>query len=98
MLEPMVKMLITVPDDNVGDVIGDLNSRRGKVMGVEAKENVQVVTAQAPMAEVAKYAPDLTALTGGRGIFRMEFTHYEEIPAYMSEKIIQEAKDAQEEE
>jgi len=98
MLEPMVKMLITVPDDNVGDVIGDLNSRRGKVMGVEAKENVQVVTAQAPMAEVAKYAPDLTALTGGRGYFQMEFTHYEEIPAYMSEKIIQEAKDAQEEE
>ena len=98
MLEPMVKMLITVPDDNVGDVIGDLNSRRGKVMGVEAKENVQVVTAQAPMAEVAKYAPDLTALTGGRGYFQMEFTHYEEIPAYMSEKIIQEAKEAQEEE
>ena len=98
MLEPMVKMLITVPDDNVGDVIGDLNSRRGKVMGVEAKENAQVVTAQAPMAEVAKYAPDLTALTGGRGYFQMEFTHYEEIPAYMSEKIIQEAKGAQEEE
>ena len=98
MLEPMVKMLITVPDDNVGDVIGDLNSRRGKVMGVEAKENAQVVTAQAPMAEVAKYAPDLTALTGGRGYFQMEFTHYEEIPAYMSEKIIQEAKVAQEEE
>ena len=98
MLEPMVKMLITVPDDNVGDVIGDLNSRRGKVMGVEARENAQVVTAQAPMAEVAKYAPDLTALTGGRGYFQMEFTHYEEIPAYMSEKIIQEAKAAQEEE
>jgi elongation factor G len=98
MLEPMVKMLITVPDDNVGDVIGDLNSRRGKVMGVEARENAQVVTAQAPMAEVAKYAPDLTALTGGRGYFQMEFTHYEEIPAYMSEKIIQEAKGAQEEE
>ncbi len=98
MLEPMVKMLITVPDDNVGDVIGDLNSRRGKVMGVEARENAQVVTAQAPMAEVAKYAPDLTALTGGRGYFQMEFTHYEEIPAYMSEKIIQEAKVAQEEE
>jgi elongation factor G len=98
MLEPMVKMLITVPDDNVGDVIGDLNSRRGKVMGVEASENVQVITAQAPMAEVAKYAPDLTALTGGRGYFQMEFTHYEEIPAYMSEKIIQEAKGAQEEE
>ena len=98
MLEPMVKLLITVPDDNVGDVIGDLNSRRGKVMGVESRENVQVVTAQAPMAEVAKYAPDLTALTGGRGYFQMEFSHYEEIPAYMSEKIIQEAKGAQEEE
>ena len=98
MLEPMVKLVITVPDDNVGDVIGDMNSRRGKVMGVEAKDNRQVVLAQVPMAEVAKYAQDLTAMTGGRGHFQLEFSHYEEIPAYMSEKIIAEAKVAQEEE
>jgi elongation factor G len=98
MLEPVVKLSITVPDDNVGDVIGDLNSRRGKVMGVEPQEGRQVVQALVPMAEVAKYAQDLTAMTGGRGYFQLEFSHYEEIPAYMSEKIIQEAKVAQEEE
>jgi elongation factor G len=97
MLEPLVKVTVTVPDENMGDVIGDLNSRRGKVLGVESKGNYQVIQAQAPMSEVAKYAPDLTSMTGGRGSFQAEFSHYEEIPAYMSEKVIQEAKAAQEE-
>jgi elongation factor G len=97
LLEPIAKVSVTVPDDNMGDVIGDLNSRRGKVLGVDAKGNYQVIQAQVPMSEVAKYAPDLTAMTQGRGSFVSEFSHYEEIPAYMSDKIIQEAKTALEE-
>jgi elongation factor G len=97
LLEPMAKVAVTVPDEYMGDVIGDLNSRRGKVLGVDSKGNYQVIQAQAPMAEVAKYAPDLTAMTQGRGSFVSEFSHYEEIPAYMSEKVVQEAKAALEE-
>jgi elongation factor G len=97
LLEPMAKISVTVPDENMGDVIGDLNSRRGKVLGVDAKGNYQVIQAQVPMSEVAKYAPDLTAMTQGRGSFVSEFSHYEEIPAYMSDKVIQEAKAALEE-
>lgn len=97
LLEPIVKVSVTVPDDNMGDVIGDLNSRRGKVLGVDSKGNYQVIQAHVPMAEVARYAPDLTAMTQGRGSFQAEFSHYEEIPAYMSEKVIQEAKAALEE-
>jgi elongation factor G len=97
LLEPISKVSVTVPDENMGDVIGDLNSRRGKVLGVESKGNYQVIQAHVPLAEVAKYAPDLTAMTQGRGSFVAEFSHYEEIPAYMSEKVIQEAKAAQEE-
>ena len=97
LLEPIVKVTVTVPDECMGDVIGDLNSRRGKVLGVDSKGNYQVIQAQVPMAEVAKYAPDLTAMTQGRGSFQAEFSHYEEIPAYMSEKVIQEAKAALEE-
>ncbi|MGC1403476.1 MAG: elongation factor G [Thermodesulfobacteriota bacterium] len=97
LLEPIVKIAVTVPDESMGDVIGDLNSRRGKVLGVDSKGNYQVIQAQVPMSEVAKYAPDLTALTQGRGSFQSEFSHYEEIPAYMSEKVIQEAKAALEE-
>ncbi|MBI5602956.1 MAG: elongation factor G [Deltaproteobacteria bacterium] len=97
LLEPIVKISVTVPDESMGDVIGDLNSRRGKVLGVDSKGNYQVIQAQVPMAEVARYAPDLTAMTQGRGSFQSEFSHYEEIPAYMSEKVIQEAKAALEE-
>lgn len=97
LLEPIVKVYVTVPDDNMGDVIGDLNSRRGKVLGVDSKGNYQIIQAHVPMAEVARYAPDLTAMTQGRGSFQSEFSHYEEVPAYMSEKLIQEAKAAMEE-
>jgi len=97
LLEPIVKVTVTVPDENMGDVIGDLNSRRGKVLGVDSKGNYQIIQAHVPMSEVAKYAPDLTAMTQGRGSFISEFSHYEEIPAYLSEKVIQEAKAAMEE-
>ena len=73
----------------MGDVIGDVNSRRGRVLGVDSKGGYQMVRALVPMAEVLKYDPDLRSMTGGRGTFSLEFDHYEEVPAHQTEKIIQ---------
>lgn len=98
LLEPIMKVEVTVPEENVGDVIGDLNSRRGRVLGVEARGNYQVVQANVPMLEVLKYAPDLNSKTGGRGTFTMEFSHYEEVPAQLTEKIIAQTKKEKEKE
>jgi len=85
-------MEITVPDECMGDVIGDLNSRRGKVLGMETTGHNEVIKARVPMSEVLKYAPDLRSLTSGRGEFQLEFSHYEEIPPHLAEKVIKEAK------
>lgn len=93
LLEPIMAMEIIVPDENLGDVIGDLNSKRGKIQGVEPRANSQCIRALAPMAEVLTYANDLRSLTGGRGIFTMEFSHYEEVPTHLSQKIIAAAKE-----
>jgi elongation factor G len=92
LLEPIMKMTISVPEDVVGDVIGDLNSRRGRPLGMEPKGSVTEVKAEVPMAEVLDYAPDLRAITGGRGDYTMEFERYEEIPAHLAQKVIAEAK------
>jgi len=98
LLEPIMKVEVTVPDENIGDVIGDLNSRRGRVLGVEGRGNYQMIQANVPMAEMLKYAPDLNSKTGGRGTFTMEFSHYEEVPAQFSEKVIAQAKKDKEKE
>jgi elongation factor G len=98
LLEPVMKMTVTVPEENMGDIIGDLNGRRGRVLGVEAEGRNQVITAHVPMIEVLLYAPDLISKTGGRGTYEMEFDHYEEVPPHQAEKIIAEAKAAQEKE
>jgi len=98
LLEPIMKMTVTVPEDNMGDIIGDLNGRRGRVLGVEAQGKYQVITAHVPMVEVLLYAPDLISKTGGRGTYEMEFDHYEEVPPHLAEKIINEAKAAMEKE
>ena len=97
LLEPIMKMEVVAPEENVGDVIGDLNGRRGKILGVDAKGHNQVIKAQLPMAEVLRYAPDLKSMTGGRGSFTLEFSHYEEAPAHVSERIAGEAQQAKEE-
>jgi elongation factor G len=94
LLEPIMTMAVTVPDECMGDVIGDLNSRRGKVLGVDGKPGGQVIRALVPMAEVLKYAPDLRSMTSGRGSFQMEFTRYEEVPPHLAERVIKEAKAA----
>ena len=92
LLEPIMNMEISVPDECMGDVIGDLNSRRGKVLGMDTKGHTQVIKSRVPMSEVLKYAPDLRSITSGRGEFHMEFAHYEELPAHLAEKVIKEAK------
>src|SRR5262245_39477198 len=92
LLEPVVTLTVTVPDEFMGDIIGDLNSRRGKVLGAEPKGNgQQVIRAHVPMAEVLRYAPDLRSMTQGRGDFELELAHYEEVPAHLAERIIKEA-------
>jgi elongation factor G len=91
LLEPIMKMKITVPEENMGDVIGDLNSRRGKVVGVEPKANSQIIRAVVPMAEVLTYANDLRSMTSDRGLFSTEYSHYEEVPSHLAQKVINEA-------
>jgi elongation factor G len=97
LLEPIMELEVTVPDENMGDVIGDLNSRRGKVLGMDTKGRNQVIKAQVPMAEVLKYAPDLRSITGGRGMFTMKQTHYEEVPAHIQEQLVAQAQKDKEE-
>lgn len=98
LLEPIMNLEVIVPDDCMGDVMGDLNSRRGRIVGMDAKSGSQVIKAQVPMAEVLKYASDLTSLTSGRGIFSIGFSHYEEVPAHVCEKIVEAAARPEEEE
>ncbi|MFQ5849229.1 MAG: elongation factor G [Candidatus Binatia bacterium] len=95
-LEPIMAVEVVVPDDCMGDVIGDLNSRRGRVLGVEAKGHNQMIRAHVPMAEMLRYAPDLRSMTSGRGEFQIGFSRYEELPSHLSEKVIKEAKAAAE--
>jgi len=97
LLEPIMKLEILVPEDNVGDIMGDMNSRRGKIIGVEAKGKNQVVKAVAPMAEILRYAPDLRSMTGGRGTFTVEYSHFEEVPAHLAQKIVEAANKEREE-
>jgi elongation factor G len=93
LLEPIVELTISVPEDSVGDVIGDLNSRRGRPLGMEPKGSMTEIKAEVPMAEVLDYAPDLRAITGGRGDYGMEFLRYEEIPAHLAQKVIDKQRE-----
>jgi len=95
-LEPMVALEVSCPDECMGDVIGDLNSRRGKVLGMDTKGHGQIIKAVVPMSEVLKYAPDLRSITSGRGSFEQHFSHYEEAPPPVAEKIIKESAAARE--
>jgi elongation factor G len=97
LLEPIVNVEVEIPEANMGDIIGDLNSKRGRVMGMEPVGKRQLIKAQVPLAEMAKYTIDLKSMTQGRGKFRMEFAHYEEVPAQNAEKIIEKAKRGKEE-
>jgi len=92
LLEPIMNVEVTVPEEAVGDIIGDLNSRRGRVLGMTPRGHADVVAAEVPLAEMLSYAPDLTSMTGGRGDYHMEILRYEEVPAHLAQKIVEQAK------
>jgi elongation factor G len=98
LLEPVMKLEITVPEENMGDVMGDINQKRGRVLGMDAHGRNQVIMANVPMSECLKYAADLRSLSQGRGNFTMELSHYDELPSNLAERIMGEAKMEAEEE
>src|SRR5215210_4642332 len=92
LLEPIMEVDVTVPDDTVGAVNGDLNSRRGRLLGMEPKGGMTTIRAEVPMSEVLTYSQALTSMTGGRGEYHMHFLRYEEVPAHVAQKVISETK------
>ena len=97
LLEPIHKIVITVPDEYTGDIMGDLNTKRARVQGMDQKGNKSIITALAPLAEMQRYATDLRSLTQGRGVFTMELDHYAEVPAHLTQEITEAHKRGQEE-
>src|SRR5213596_3770296 len=97
LLEPIMQLEVTAPDDTVGAVNGDLNSRRGRLQGMEPAAGMTLIKAEVPMAEILTYAQSLTSMTGGRGDYHMHFLRYEEVPTHIAQKIIDEAKKEKEE-
>jgi elongation factor G len=92
LLEPIMLVTVTTPEDVVGDIIGDLNSRRGRPLGMDSAGGMTEVKAEVPMSEMLSYAPDLRSITGGRGEFAMEFLRYEEVPGHLAGKVVEEAR------
>jgi elongation factor G len=92
LLEPIMNVTVTVPDQFMGDVLGDLNTKRARVQGMEQKGSWSIVTAQAPLAEMQRYATDLRSMTQGRGYFTMEFSHYDTVPSHIAQQIIEKAR------
>jgi len=92
LLEPIMKLKITVPEEYTGDILSDLNTKRGRVLGMNPGGGFNVIDAQAPYAELVRYAIDLRSMTQGRGDFIMEFDHYEEVPAHLSQKVVEGMK------
>jgi elongation factor G len=90
-LEPVMNVEVYSPENYMGDIMGNLNGRRGKLQGMEQKGNMRIIKASVPMAEMLDFEPTLTSITGGRGSFLMEFSHYEEVPSHLQQKIIAEA-------
>jgi elongation factor G len=98
LLEPILNVEVIVPETFMGDIMGDLNSKRGRIQGMEPEDGLQKIRAQVPMAEMFKYSIDLRSMTQGRGFFSMEFSHYEEVPHQVAEQVIAAVKAAKEEE
>jgi elongation factor G len=93
LLEPIMLVTLSVPESFVGDVIGDLNSRRGHPLGMEPVGAMTEIKAEVPMSEVLSYAPDLRSITGGQGDYTLEFLRYEEVPAQLAQKLVGQAGD-----
>jgi elongation factor G len=96
LLEPVMLIIASVPDESVGDVMGDLSSRRGRPLGTESVGGMTEVRAEVPMSEVLSYAPDLRSLTGGQGEYTLEFLRYEELPAHLAGKVVEKAREEDE--
>ncbi|OOB78042.1 MAG: hypothetical protein BEN18_08990 [Epulopiscium sp. Nuni2H_MBin001] len=92
LLEPIMKVIVVVPEDYMGDVIGNINSRRGRIEGMEARSGAQEIRAFVPLSEMFGYATDLRSRTQGRGNYSMEFDHYEQCPKSIQDKVIADAK------
>lgn len=92
LLEPIMNVTITVPEQFTGDVLGNLNTKRARVMGIDQKKGTAIIKAQVPLAEMQRYATELRSLTQGRGVFSMEFSHYEEVPSHIAQAIIEQAR------
>jgi elongation factor G len=92
LLEPIVDIAIEIPDEYMGDVMGDLSARRGKVLGMDTSGSNQIIKGQVALAEILTYAPDLRSMTSGRGTFTYKHSHYEEVPPAIAEKIIADSK------
>ncbi len=97
LLEPIMKIAVVAPDEFTGDIMGDLNSRRGRVLGMDSEGKYQVINAHVPMSEIMTYAPDINSMTGARGTFTVEFDHYAEVPGEMSVKIVEKINAEKEE-
>ena len=91
LLEPIMLVTLSVPEAHVGDVIGDLNSRRGRPQGMEPAGAMTEIKAEVPMAEMLTYAPDLRSITGGQGDYTLEFLRYEEVPGHLAQKVVAQA-------
>jgi elongation factor G len=98
LLEPIMEVEVTVPENFMGDIIGDFNTKRGRILGMESADKKTKIKALAPLAELTRYAVDLKSMTQGRGSFQMRFNSYEEVPAYLAEELIKKAKAATENE
>jgi len=92
LLEPIMEVEVTVPQDFMGDIMGDFNSRRGRILGMDPRDGVQIIKAKVPQAEMFSYAIDLKSITGGYGSFDMKFSHYDKVPSDISDKIISAAQ------
>ena len=94
LLEPVMNVAVYVPDQYMGDITGDLNHRRGRIQTVDSSDGLQIIRAQVPQSEMFKYASELRSITGGRGTFEMEFSHYEQVPAQVAQKVVAEVQAA----
>ncbi len=97
LLEPIMLVKVTVPEENMGDIMGDMNTRRGRVLGMESEAGRSIVTAEVPLAEIQRYSNDVRSMTAGRGVFTMDFLRYERVPAHLQAEIVAQAQKEKEE-
>ena len=98
LLEPIMNVTVIGPEDIMGDIMSDLNSKRGRILGTEQVGTMQAIKAQVPQSEMMRYAADLRAISQGRASYEVEFSHYEELPAHMTEQVVAQAKQDKSEE